>query len=214
MPKTDKPDTKSVTETSSNKGDKSKRHLLQSLAATGVVGASIPEKSARPVVDSVMLPAHAQTTTGGPQFVGSVLNGITGNEPTLRNRSDDLVDFFISPAVAAEDLAGACIEIRSETGTLFDGDTLTYKIVNGTTLETGSATVSGNKYNGTMDGEPDVTISFEHVLVFGIVACIFVVIVDGPSTFSAFCCGGDGKTITCTTAFKETVTSSGATVPS
>jgi hypothetical protein len=50
-----------------NKSDKSRRKLLKSIAAGSgaiVAGKSLPENWSRPVVDSVMLPAHAQTSYG------------------------------------------------------------------------------------------------------------------------------------------------------
>ena len=48
-----------------NKSSESRRILLKSIAAGSgaiVVGKSLPESWSRPVVDSVMLPAHAQTS--------------------------------------------------------------------------------------------------------------------------------------------------------
>ena len=49
--------------------DTSRRKLLKSIAAGSgaiVAGKSLPESWSRPVVDSVMLPAHAQTSTETP----------------------------------------------------------------------------------------------------------------------------------------------------
>lgn len=49
--------------------DTSRRKLLKSIAAGSgaiVAGKSLPESWSRPVVDSVMLPAHAQTSETGP----------------------------------------------------------------------------------------------------------------------------------------------------
>ena len=46
--------------------DKSRRKLLKSIAAGSgavIAGKSLPESWVKPVVDSVMLPAHAQTST-------------------------------------------------------------------------------------------------------------------------------------------------------
>ena len=48
--------------------NKARRKLLKSIAAGGgviVAGKSLPDGWTRPVVDSVMLPAHAQTSPGG-----------------------------------------------------------------------------------------------------------------------------------------------------
>ncbi|MFT5112683.1 MAG: hypothetical protein ACI8P9_002010 [Parasphingorhabdus sp.] len=214
MSKIDKSEIPSPSEDSAKDGNKGRRRLIKSLAATGIVSATIPDKWAQPVVDSVILPAHSQTTNGGPQFVGNVLDGIVGIDPTTRNRSDDIVDFFVSPAIAADDLGGACIELRTASGNLFDGDTLNFEIIKDGVIETGSATVSGETYSGSMDGEPDADITFKHIKVNGIVISIFVVITNGGSIYSAFCSGGDGNTFTCTTALKETSTSAGATVSS
>jgi hypothetical protein len=49
---------------SSHDAEKSRRNLLKSIAAGGVVTttAALPAKWSRPVVDAVALPAHAQTT--------------------------------------------------------------------------------------------------------------------------------------------------------
>ena len=55
--------------------DKSRRKLLKSIALGSgavVAGKSLPESWSRPVVDSVMLPAHAQTS-GGPFAGGAVI---------------------------------------------------------------------------------------------------------------------------------------------
>ena len=55
--------------------DKSRRKLLKSIAAGSgaiVAGKSLPESWSRPVVDSVMLPAHAQTSFM-PVFGGTSL---------------------------------------------------------------------------------------------------------------------------------------------
>lgn len=49
--------------------NKSRRKLLRTIAAGSgavIAGKSLPESWSRPVVDSVMLPAHAETTGGAP----------------------------------------------------------------------------------------------------------------------------------------------------
>ena len=54
----------SPNESTSNKMRKSRRRLIQGLVAGGVVvtAKSVPYKWSRPVVEAVMLPAHAQTS--------------------------------------------------------------------------------------------------------------------------------------------------------
>ena len=54
-----------------NKSSESRRKLLKSIATGGgaiVAGKSLPESWSRPVVDSVMLPAHAQASTAPNPF--------------------------------------------------------------------------------------------------------------------------------------------------
>ncbi len=45
------------------KMNESKRNLLKLLGMAGVTGPSIPEKWSRPIVESVILPVHAQTSS-------------------------------------------------------------------------------------------------------------------------------------------------------
>ena len=55
------------------KSSDSRRKLLKSIAAGSgaiVAGKSLPESWSRPVVDSVMLPAHAQTSPTDPSAPG------------------------------------------------------------------------------------------------------------------------------------------------
>lgn len=57
-----------------NNSSESRRKLLKSIAAGSgavVAGKSLPENWVRPVVDSVVLPAHAQATGGAPTSDGS-----------------------------------------------------------------------------------------------------------------------------------------------
>jgi len=58
-----------------------RRHLLKALASTGSVlaaGGVAPESWTRPVVQSVLLPVHAQTSCGGGQgYAGGVLLNTT-----------------------------------------------------------------------------------------------------------------------------------------
>jgi hypothetical protein len=91
-----------------------RRKLLKKLAAGGVVGAALPAVWSRPVIDSVLLPAHAQTTGAGA-IVGGGGGGGTGPGPApSRSTGGDLIDFFINPAQAGEgsELDSYCVEIR------------------------------------------------------------------------------------------------------
>ena len=64
------------------KSSESRRKLLKSIAAGSgaiVAGKSLPESWKRPVVDSVMLPAHAQTSPPSTTFSCSVVGQATIN---------------------------------------------------------------------------------------------------------------------------------------
>lgn len=57
-----------------NKTLKNRRKLLKTVAAGGgaiIAGKTLPEKWGRPVVDSVLLPAHAQTSGGPSTYSGA-----------------------------------------------------------------------------------------------------------------------------------------------
>ena len=71
---------------SDNKSSESRRKLLKSIAAGSgaiVAGKSLPESWSRPVVDSVMLPAHAQTSTATSNYFGGVVE--VGQGPVFNN---------------------------------------------------------------------------------------------------------------------------------
>lgn len=94
------------------KPTRDRRKVIKSVAAIGgglAIGESIPDKWHRPLVDAVLLPAHAQTSNvegGGSQssaFGGSV--GVTVASNSLgRDRSNSLAstlaDIVVSPAHA------------------------------------------------------------------------------------------------------------------
>ena len=73
---------------SDKKSSESRRKLLKSIAAGSgaiVAGKSLPESWSRPIVDSVMLPAHAQTspvTPPAPLTCSSDPLTVVSNEPT------------------------------------------------------------------------------------------------------------------------------------
>jgi hypothetical protein len=88
-----------------------RRRLIKALSVTGVAAGavSLPQQWTRPVVDSVSLPAHAQTTAQG--FFGQGdLTGIVMNLPdssrdalqriVYRQEQRGLLDSLIAPAHA------------------------------------------------------------------------------------------------------------------
>ena len=106
-----------------NKTD-SRRKLLKSIAAgTGAVvaGKSLPESWSRPVVDSVMLPAHAMTSPGN-QYTNSQ-NVLLDNQ----SRFARVVDSLVPEANAAQDNGNGgpteitCLTITGESMVKIEG---------------------------------------------------------------------------------------------
>ena len=82
----------------------SRRKLLKTLTATGAAATVIPAVWSKPLVESVVLPAHAQTTTFDElRFQGAV--GI-GNA--------SLLESVIGTAHAATDFTGSCVHFTIE----------------------------------------------------------------------------------------------------
>ena len=82
----------------------SRRKLLKTLTATGAAATVIPAVWSKPLVESVILPAHAQTTTFDElRFQGAV--GI-GNA--------SLLESVIGTAHAATDFTGSCVHFTIE----------------------------------------------------------------------------------------------------
>ena len=83
-----------------------RRKLLKSVVAGGgaaTVASMMPDKWARPVVDSVMLPSHAQTSLlGRGAFVSSGQRGMVDQETEMASQgfSEELLEFF-APAAHA-----------------------------------------------------------------------------------------------------------------
>lgn len=94
-----------------------RRKLLKSIAAgSGAVlaGRSLPESWSRPVVDSVMLPGHAQTS-------GRIYSGESIQVVSVDNQDGILLAGFLDPLVATAGAAEMsytytyCISLLSET---------------------------------------------------------------------------------------------------
>ena len=79
--------------------DQSRRKLLKSIAAGSgaiVAGKSLPESWSKPVVDSVILPAHAQTSPGAEPttFTQTITQTIELTEPTVLSFDFDIGSFI------------------------------------------------------------------------------------------------------------------------
>ena len=88
-----------------------RRSLLKKLAVGGIAGAAIPTKWSKPVIDAVVLPAHAQTSN--ETVVGGGGGGGSGPGPAPANSiGEEVLDFFTSPAHAGGTVRDYCIEIE------------------------------------------------------------------------------------------------------
>lgn len=149
---------------SDNKSSDSRRKLLKSIAAGSgavIAGKNLPESWSRPVVDSVMLPAHAVTTPcGGTEFEGKYV----GNAGATRLRCNDVTDSH-TPRLTILIGADCFVTVEyggsrpfSGVGTIV-GDTFTVSISrtqdcnaqggNNAGSGTVTGTVSGNEISGT-----------------------------------------------------------------
>lgn len=128
-------------------GSASRRRALRGIVAgggAGAVAAFVPGTWTRPVVDSVLLPAHAQTSVTPYQSVGSVgdISGLEPSESQFRQFVDNVTDMLMPSAHAASGWSpyGSCLQI--EVDNLLDPDsdarvTLT-SFSNGTGVGNGS----------------------------------------------------------------------------
>lgn len=123
--------------------DKSRRKLLKSIAAGSgavIAGKSLPKDWTRPVVDSVMLPAHAVTSciiAGGYCVVGTPLVivvladgtvqvslGIYSGTGSVNPDPDDFFDILLDRLAAPLRVTGTVVcNSTSISGDIVDGGT-------------------------------------------------------------------------------------------
>lgn len=120
------------------------------LAGSGVVaGAATSSQWAKPVVDSVLLPAHAQTSD---MIVLAGNAGVTprlASQDKIESKAESVLDFFIGTANAQAEpsLAGACLTM-TVTGSAFS---LAVEFASAPTVQL-SGTISGTSITGSGSG--------------------------------------------------------------
>ncbi|MDB4522266.1 hypothetical protein N9100_02525 [Gammaproteobacteria bacterium] len=143
------------------KSSENRRKLLKSIAAGSgaiVAGKSLPESWSRPVVDSVMLPAHAQTSQ--PELsTGPFAGGATTQLPALESDSlfsqinDTLVPQAQAGAIEIIDYQNpyVCVEPN------FAGDNATVKLYidRGEGLQTRLYTFNNVPLDGSKDADSE-----------------------------------------------------------
>lgn len=96
----------------SDKRQAARRRLLGTLVAGGAAGAALPSQWKKPVIDAVMLPAHAQTT--GVLVAAGGGTGTASPGPAPQGTpGEGLLDFFVGPAQAVT-INEFCLEIDVE----------------------------------------------------------------------------------------------------
>ena len=83
-----------------NKSKDSRRKVLKSIAAGSgafVAGKSLPDSWSRPVVDSVILPAHAQTSPASPGCSTEFAGTYDGTATATVERCGDVIDPITPP---------------------------------------------------------------------------------------------------------------------
>lgn len=102
------------------KSSESRRKLLKSIAAGSgaiVAGKSLPESWSRPVVESVLLPAHAQTSTAPACTITVLVAGIPdGSSAVTQNTS-------ISGTITPNPGADVSVLIELDFDGVFSGNT-------------------------------------------------------------------------------------------
>lgn len=127
--------------------DQRRRAVRNILTGSGIVaGAATSGKWSKPLVDAVVLPAHAQTSAM-VMLVGNVNVSPLSNVP--QQNADSVLDFFIGSAYAngGPNLSGACMTMAVD-GASFD---LSLEFAANPTIQL-SGTVSGNTISGTGSG--------------------------------------------------------------
>lgn len=179
-----------------------RRQLLKALAGAGGVfaaGKSLPEKWMRPVVDAVLLPAHAQATGLNQTYYGTVQPNAPGPAPAGK-----LLDFLISPANAGfSKVDGAqaiiCIQVN---GNSFTAQALLgfYDVSTGfdCQLLNGGGTVGGAAANlGTISGFSNVMLQITAATAtnvsFNLSFTVNAVLYVATGTINAGAC----ETLTC-----------------
>jgi hypothetical protein len=123
-----------------------RRNLLKAMASLGgaaAVGKSLPERWTKPVVDAVLLPAHAATSIANGTYSGSASNTFGRN---------DWLDYLVPKAYANGyiiDAVSICIDVADLVGAV----TVYYSFSGGGCL----------LYTGTI---PDVTVFSNVVLAY------------------------------------------------
>jgi hypothetical protein len=147
-----------------------RRKLLKSIAiGSGVIvaGRSLPESWSRPVVGSVMLPAHAATSPATCEGVYSGVASGTSNIPFANCVSTGSVSFPSQAVVVAIDPAGQITATYSGgamTLTAQSGNSFTLERVVGTSTSNGTFCELYAILNGTCDpnsGQIVVSESYE-----------------------------------------------------
>ena len=121
------------------------------IAGGGVVGVAASTQWSKPIIDAVVLPAHAQTSaddSGPVTLIGNAsLRSVVDNG---QNHPSDILDFFIGSAnarIAIPDPAGSCLTLVVDS-TMFD---LTIDFADTSRVNfTGS--VSNNAFSGSDSG--------------------------------------------------------------
>jgi hypothetical protein len=170
-----------------------RRQLLKTLSIAGgaVVGLeAIPDKWTQPLVQSIYLPAHAQTSlpvlrVGGPVGVAVVNNDANGD----KDADGNVLNYFIDSAHAQDSPSGGCISVFVPGGGV---GTFQVAYVNGSVVS-GDARSDGEIFLGSGGG---LTLQGTHVTPTVINGTLY----DGIATFSFTlnendadgCSGGNG----------------------
>ncbi len=118
------------------------------LAGSSVTAVMTAGSWSKPVIDAVMLPAHAQTSVASLVLGGNI--DLTPVASNVAPKTNDILDFFIGSAHAQSnepDLGGACLTMTINGNTFV----LNLDFVSEPRISI-EGTISGNSFSGSGDG--------------------------------------------------------------
>jgi hypothetical protein len=153
-----------------------KRNTLKKVAGVSAVVALAPSSWTKPIVSSVLLPAHAQTSMANvaPEFTQSVFNtGVVVNDST--NDIQEIIDLAtVSTDLNNDSLSFSITSITAPEQSAWDGTVNTSPLsINGTKLIVSNLnavdpdfespiTVTVRVSDGTLFSEADVIFEFDN----------------------------------------------------
>jgi len=145
-----------------------RRRLVQALVLAGSAGAarSLPDQWARPVVDSVLLPAHAQTSAAAFNYTCSIEDFQVNYSASKAGSETEIAGTYTGTQEAAGPFFGDC----RETGVAFEQQGLTIEII--PVVQNRSPISATTRSSSHIDQQYQVRFLLNGVLIFTFIVVI------------------------------------------